>query len=493
MRFIYWYVLLFLLLSGIVAALASNLEKSRFQLEDFITAQDRKFLDRIQTIRKCVDPLWMPLEGINDTNQHVGVIADITELVEQRIGVPIVLVPTASWVESMEKLKSRECDLVTSHTLQGETTDYYVKTVPFMEHRNVYITRDNEPLQLDFSVITDKPIGISEGYPTIPLIEERYGNVNFVPVKNIDEGILKVSKGELYAFTDLLPICSYSIQKQGMTNLKVAGHIDIAFPVVMAVRSDMPDLVRILNKAFVRMDSATVNQFLTRWVKIEYDMRWDWSRLSIYIMAGCVFVLIVLYWNRRLYTLYRELDKANSELALINETDTLTRLKNRNFIDNQLPGIVKLAGRNRLPMGVALLDMDHFKRLNDRYGHGVGDKCLVAFADEVRSCFQRESDFAIRYGGEEFVIICIGMSQKNFARRLEKLRKAVEGLRIKTSTADVVRVTVSAGFVYFPEAPEAWTEDLIDKADDFLYEAKTLGRNCTRGNLYSDLQTLARQ
>lgn len=460
---------------------ASDISNSLLLQDDFVSDEDRKFLNRIQRIRKCVDPFWMPLEGVNRANAHVGVIADILNLVEQKIGVPIELVATENWVQSMEKLRARECDVVTSDTLEGTTPDYYIKTVPFMSHRNVYITRDDTPLQLDFSLITDKTIGIPEGYPTIELIKNRYGDVNFVEVKDVDEGILKVSTGELYAFTELLPICSYSMQKQGLTNLKVAGHLDISFPTVMAVRSDMPELAAILNKAFVRLDAAVVNQYLTSWLKVEYDMRWDWRRMAIYLVAGLLIILSILYWNRKLYSLNRRLDKANAELAEMNETDALTQLKNRQFLDAQVPGIVNMANRNKLSLGVAMFDLDHFKRLNDKFGHGVGDKCLQQFAEIMRHVFRRESDWVVRYGGEEFIVVCVGMSRPEFVDVLEKLRVEAENIVLKSLNQEDVRFTVSTGYVFYPTAPEQWSHEPIDQADSYLYRAKNSGRNCIAG------------
>jgi diguanylate cyclase (GGDEF)-like protein len=459
------------------AACPSADTAKRLNDNNFLSEKDEEFFTRTKVIRKCVDPHWMPLEGIDSTGKHVGVIADILETLEQEIGMPIELVPTENWLQSMENLKNRKCDMVTSDTAEGEAPSYYIKTTPFMKHRNVYITRNEIPLQLDFSLITDKTIGIPKGYPTIELIEKQYGNVNFVEVEDVDEGLLMVSKGDIYAFTELLPISSYSIQKQGLTNLKVAGHLDISFPVVMAVRSDMPELVDILNNFFARLDTGTVNQYLSRWLKVEYDMQWDWNRLTKYMALTVAAMILVLYWNRRLYLLNRELDKANSELALLNETDTLTRVKNRNFINNQLPGIIKIANRNGLALGVAILDIDHFKRLNDRFGHGIGDKCLVIFADKVRDIFRRESDWTIRYGGEEFVLVCIGLTLSEFTNSLELLRKEVSTLSIPELSREGVTFTVSIGYVFFEKSPEQWNEGIIDEADDYLYRAKSSGRN----------------
>jgi len=445
--------------------------------ESTLNEEERSFLARIKVIRKCVDPLWMPLEEIDQSNQHVGVIADILKLVEQKIDTPIELVPTKNWPESIEKLKSRDCDIVTSDTADGIPPDYYLKTKPFLNHRNVYITRSDSLLQLDFSSIKDKPIGIPMGYPTIELIRQRYGDVNIVEVKDVDEGLLKVSRGELYAFTDLLPICSYSIQRQGLTNLKVAGHLDISFPTVMAVRSDMPELVQILNKTFATIDRSAINEFLSQWIKVEYDMKFDWRTLAKYLAVALVLLSLILYWNRKLYNLNNKLDKANAELTLLNETDALTKMKNRNYLTHRLPGLVKIANRNSLSLGIAMLDIDHFKQINDTYGHAVGDECLLAFAYRMHEVFQRESDSIIRYGGEEFLLICIGMTAAEFAKNLERLRYEVETKGLSLASEIKAEFSVSAGYVFHPVAPNQWDEKLIAEADEKLYQAKEAGRN----------------
>ncbi len=455
----------------------SKIAEPNLPAEKILNKQDRSFLSRNKVIRKCVDPLWMPLEGINQSKQHVGVIADILKLVEQKIGVSIKLVPTKDWSESMEKLRSRECDIVTSDAEYGTSSDFYLKTDPIFNLKGVYITRNNTPLQMDFSLITDKRIGIPKGYPTIELIKNQYGKVNIIEVKDVDEGLLMVSRGELYAFTGLLPVCSYSIQRLGLTNLKVAGHLDVSLSTVMAIRSDMPELVDIFNKVFATIDQSVINQFLGQWIKVEYDMKFDWNKLVKYLLVVFVFFCLILYWNRRLYHLNRKLDKANAELAHLNETDTLTKMKNRNFLTNQLPKLVKIANRNSLSLSIAMIDIDHFKRLNDIYGHAIGDKCLIAFADKVHKAFRRESDWAIRYGGEEFVLVCIGMSMTEFVQSLDGLRREVETIAVLSESGEKAVFTVSAGYVFYPFAPKLWDESLIVEADKKLYQAKKTGRN----------------
>lgn len=152
-------------------------------------------------------------------------------------------------------------------------------------------------------------------------------------------------------------------------------------------------------------------------------------------------------------------------------------MKNRNFLAHRLPGLVKIANRNRLSLGIAMLDIDHFKQINDTYGHAVGDECLLAFAYQMHEVFQRESDSIIRYGGEEFLLVCIGMTVTEFARNLERLRQEVETKGLSLASEVKADFSVSAGYVFHPIAPTQWDEKLIAEADEKLYQAKEAGRN----------------
>jgi len=444
-----------------------------------LTKEEKLFLSKLKVIKKCVDPLWMPLEEINKNGEHVGVIADILHIVEKKIGIPIELVPTQNWPESTQKLNARECDILSSDTIDN-TIDKSIKTISFIEDRNVYITRQSTPLQLDFSTIKNKRIGIPRGYPTIELIEKKYGKVNFIEVDSTDEGLLMLSRGELYAFTDLLAICSYSMQRQLLTNLKVAGHLDISIPITMSIRSDMPELVSIFNKVLSDIDKSTINTLYAKWIKVEYNVIMDWKTLIKYLLLAIIALGVILYWMRKLYLLNCKLNKANATLELLNETDALSKMKNRNFVTFQLPLLMKLAHRNKDTLNLAILDIDHFKHLNDTYGHDVGDKCIVAISNKIHAIFHREDDWIIRYGGDEFVVISLGEEKRKFSDNLNFLRDEVANLILDTE--ENIACSVSIGYIYHPLAPKEWHEGLIADADKKLYEAKQSGRNKIVGN-----------
>lgn len=451
-----------------------------------LTDADSAYLATNKVIRKCVDPHWMPLEGIDASGHHIGLIADVLDIIEQRLDLRFELVPTDNYVQSMAALEAGACDLVTSDTSEGDEPPYLRKTIPYLDLRNVYITRENEPMQLNFAEIKHRTIGIPAGYPTIPLIRQVYGDVNIVTVDSVEDGLLRVSRGDLYAFTDFLPVCSYGIQRLGLTNLKIAGHLDISFPTSMAVRADKPELLRILNQSLAAIDQDRINSLLVKWVELEYDMKMDWREALPFIPFVLALFALVLYSNHKLKRLNRQLDQANAELVRLTKTDPLTQLKNRHFLDHVLPDLILLACRQELPLGIALLDLDHFKKLNDCYGHAVGDQCLILFAEVLRANFQRESDWLIRYGGEEFLVVCAGIDAEKFTEALEACRRQAEAEPLITTTGETVSYTVSIGYSHHAKCIARWNEAAITEADQHLYQAKAQGRNRVIGRAHLD-------
>jgi diguanylate cyclase (GGDEF)-like protein len=154
--------------------------------------------------------------------------------------------------------------------------------------------------------------------------------------------------------------------------------------------------------------------------------------------------------------------------------DWLTRLANRRRAEDALP--LLLQRTHSEPMALALLDIDHFKRVNDRFGHGVGDRVLREFADLLRQQV-RGADLLARWGGEEFVLVLVGPGARQAMNILERLRLAVEN-HAWGSLAEGLTLTTSIGFTLQPLGlhPPAWPV-VMQRADQALYRAKAGGRN----------------
>ena len=156
--------------------------------------------------------------------------------------------------------------------------------------------------------------------------------------------------------------------------------------------------------------------------------------------------------------------------------DPLTGLRNRRYVDDHLPTAVVLAAETGSPLTIAIVDVDHFKRINDTLSHDVGDEVLVAVADLLRGGQQTLSDtgFVARMGGEEFLIVLPGVGAGQAATRLEVLRQAVARHRWQAVTGDLP-VTVSIGAT--TTRGDDVLATLLADADRMLYAAKNAGRN----------------
>src|SRR6185503_11624380 len=156
--------------------------------------------------------------------------------------------------------------------------------------------------------------------------------------------------------------------------------------------------------------------------------------------------------------------------------DPLTGVALRRVLDVRLRGALEASRESGEPVAVALVDLDFFKRVNDRYGHAAGDRALQAVAAVLRRS-AREGDLCARYGGEEFTLLYAGSSGEAALARVERLRDEVEALAVEHE-GERLPLSISAGIAAYPEVPSRTAEELLQVADAALYEAKRLGRNC---------------
>ncbi len=162
-------------------------------------------------------------------------------------------------------------------------------------------------------------------------------------------------------------------------------------------------------------------------------------------------------------------------------TDALTQLYNRRSMDNLLQREVALAERHGHPLSLVMIDMDHFKEINDTHGHAAGDHVLRAFADCVRITLRR-TDLAFRYGGDEFVVALPQTSVAQAQQVVQKLRQAFASVDFSSAVTNLDRVpTLSIGVAERSVVHNVLTlHALLSAADQALYEAKADSRNCVR-------------
>ncbi|MEI6776922.1 MAG: diguanylate cyclase [Chloroflexales bacterium] len=178
--------------------------------------------------------------------------------------------------------------------------------------------------------------------------------------------------------------------------------------------------------------------------------------------------------NEDLRRYVEEIEHLHAELREQSLRDPLTGLHNRRYVNETLGREMIHAERENLPVSFILADIDHFKKINDTYGHQVGDKVLVEIARLIKE-HARGSDIVCRYGGEEFLLVFLNTTRDDAAKRAEEIRHTAAGLRIPHENGTLM-VTISFGLATYPDHGNN-AEELIIKADQALYQSKHSGRN----------------
>jgi two-component system, sensor histidine kinase LadS len=172
----------------------------------------------------------------------------------------------------------------------------------------------------------------------------------------------------------------------------------------------------------------------------------------------------------------QELEEANRELEEKNTLDELTGLYNRRFYDQKILAEFRRSRRNLTPLSLVVIDIDHFKQVNDNYGHSAGDKCLVTLGTLIKQVLRRSSDIGCRYGGEEFCLILPETDSEGAVAFAQELRELVLSSSFEFDTTSI-NLTISCGVCTYQQQKDVTPVDIFDGADKALYQAKADGRN----------------
>jgi diguanylate cyclase (GGDEF)-like protein len=156
--------------------------------------------------------------------------------------------------------------------------------------------------------------------------------------------------------------------------------------------------------------------------------------------------------------------------------DTLTGLVNRRYFEERVTAEAQKAFLNGTGLSIIMVDIDHFKRVNDTFGHAAGDKVLREVASLLKSSVRRQDDMVARYGGEEFVLVLPGVTLETTSTIAERIRRSIQDTPIDIGETQL-HLTISSGISNFPIHRVRSKEDLVKMADLALYDAKRGGRN----------------
>ena len=195
--------------------------------------------------------------------------------------------------------------------------------------------------------------------------------------------------------------------------------------------------------------------------------------IKLLIILVCIASIIVVIFINLFY--FAKIQKYIQTVEHLNIIDPMTQLYNRRYLENFINKFIAQTERQSDFFTLLMIDIDFFKKVNDTYGHAIGDKVIIAVADVLQKSI-RKSDLAIRYGGEEFLVLLHHADKKSAKKVAMKIKNTFEAIEFQANSSESFHKTLSIGVAEFPkDADTIW--ECIKLADKALYSAKTTGRN----------------
>ncbi len=437
---------------------------------------------------------------------YAGVATDLLCFIAGQLGLRVEFVPALELTvpQKIQRVQEGQLDVFVPLSYTPERDRQGLFSVPFHESHYAVVARKGARLPIEHTVdLANHRVGLVGGVALLPLLQ------GIVPQERLRVFEQTVGPGGLFAAL-----------RQGDIDLAVFNHdffIEERYrqewfdlEVVHRLRefpreyrfyfSRSPRHERIV-AAFDRyLAAADVSESLAAHEQGERQLidRYVAQRSRSLLLQAAVVVTAVLALAayatlRRHQRLVRELDdsrrqgleqqrqlqQANQELERRSQTDGLTGLANRRHFDQVLAREHARQLRTGAPLSLLLLDVDHFKEVNDRLGHSMGDDYLRALARTLSTHAARATDLAARYGGEEFACLLPDTDSRQAAALAERIRAGVAQLDLPSGRGDGTPLTVSIGVATLVGGRHG-AERLVEEADAQLYAAKHAGRNCVR-------------
>ena len=262
-----------------------------------LTPEERSWLAEHPVIRLAPDPDFPPIEFIDEDGTYRGIAADYAALVEHKLGIKFTIVELATWDEVLEKAQSREIDMFGAASKSPQRAEYMNFNRPHIELPGAIIVRKEVEGELGLENLRDLHVGVVSGYIWQDLLLNDYPDMNLAKQPDLKTGLKETSFGSIDAMVANLAIASWYIQREGITNLRVAGETGYFGRYAFATRKDWPELNSILEKTLKSITPEQHQEILQRWIAVEADPPWL-SRTTIIVIAGIIGLLPIIFaWN----------------------------------------------------------------------------------------------------------------------------------------------------------------------------------------------------
>ncbi|MBF0097385.1 MAG: PAS domain S-box protein [Magnetococcales bacterium] len=288
-----------------------------------LTASELSFLQG-KNVRLGIDPSWPPFEFLDGQGQYAGIGADVVRHVSKYLRVDMTPEYGLAWSTVLEKIKKGELDLIPVVTPTEEKRQFLNFTQPYMHFPAVIVTRAHSPFIGGLEDLENSKFGLVKGYVVDEQLRRDRPTLNPVVYGSLEEGLRDVATGKLDAFIDNLASITWTIERSGLVNLKVAAPTPYRFELAMGVRNDWPaELVTALDKALMAMKEEEKALIKNRWLTIRYEYGLDPHDLKKWgvavAMGSALLLSMALFYFRRLFRWNQKLQESEARFRTIIE------------------------------------------------------------------------------------------------------------------------------------------------------------------------------
>ncbi len=318
-----------MLIIGFMFLVTTHLFGNKIENSVDLSPEELNYIQSKKIIKMCNNPNWEPIEfaGNDDQSQMAGIAIDVLKILEKKLDISFINVPTKNWTESQQFLKEKKCDILPAAAKTVKREEYANFTKPYLNYKIAIISQSNSKIINDISEMSGKTMTRKKGSSLIDLMKKKNPLVEIKQTDNYLESLTLVQDGKADFTIAPVPEAAYYMSKFGLYDLHIAGYLDDNMKLSIAVRKDDPILVSILDKSLLSIKPVQMKQIYDDWTTIRFKEAFIDTKIVRFGFA--IIVIITLFFVYRNYLTHRankelkkavkektlELEKLNSELV----------------------------------------------------------------------------------------------------------------------------------------------------------------------------------
>ncbi|MEA1918295.1 MAG: transporter substrate-binding domain-containing protein [Campylobacterota bacterium] len=259
-----------------------------------LTQTEHEYLKSKKRLQMCIDPKWMPFEAMIE-GKYRGMNADFIKIIQEKLPVPITILKTKNWNESLRSMKEKQCDLLSLVMPTHEREAYLNFSEPYIEAPLVIVSKTDKKSVIDIKLLEDVSIAVIKDYALVDIIKENYPNLKFIEVDSVTDGLAKVQDNSVYGFAGSSVAIEYYFQYGDYSDFKTIAHFDEKLALGIGIQKSEPVLTHIMQKIISGISQHEKESIIKKWFSITYENQHNYDLLWKILLAISFIGLFVLY------------------------------------------------------------------------------------------------------------------------------------------------------------------------------------------------------